>query len=70
MKFQKVQYVQMIELAKDKKIDKKDKKLHQHYLSTYDYPNGNKIIKLVGEEEFKLEQSINDKNDDKRTLRV
>ena len=60
-----------IELAKDKKIDKKDKKLHQHYLSTYDYPNGNKIIKLVGEEEFlKLEQSINDKNEYKRTLRV
>ena len=32
-----------IELIKDKEIDQKNKKFHQHNLNTYDYPSGKKL---------------------------
>ncbi len=59
-----------IELIKDKEIDKKNKKFHQHNLNTYDYPSGKKIIKLAGEHEFiQLIGSEEDRNLYKKKLR-
>ena len=41
------------EIVKDNNIANRNKRLHEHNLSTYEYTSGQKNIELFGEEEFK-----------------
>lgn len=59
-----------IELVKDRLIEKKNKKLYQHNINTYDYPNGKQIIKLIGNNKFKeLINAENNYEEYKKILR-
>ena len=57
-----------IQLSEDSSIDKKNKSSYQHYLNTYDYPNGKKMINFIGAEKFIELNKSEDKNR-KRILR-
>ena len=57
-----------LQLSEDSSIDKKNKSSYQHYLNTYDYPNGKKMINFIGAEKFIELNKSEDKNR-KRILR-
>ena len=58
------------EIVKDKTIAKKNKRLHEHNLSSYEYINGQKNVELFGEDEFKkLNKYENNFYDYRRILR-
>ena len=58
------------EIVKDNKIANVNKRLHEHNLSTYEYSEGKKAIKIFGEDEFiKLNEYENDFFNYRRELR-